>query len=126
MNLCHDFVIVALAHHLGVDPVAIEGRQLLEDDWGLDSLDLALIASRFEDAARLAIDIDREQLDALRTVAELVALVHHAPAFPDERVMGAALRPSVREHLRRSPRRARHVRFERLFRRTRSRASRAA
>ena len=33
MNLCHDFGIVALAHHQGVDPVAVDGRQLLEDDW---------------------------------------------------------------------------------------------
>jgi acyl carrier protein len=107
---------IALANHLGVDPLAIEGRQSLEDDWGLDALDLAIIAMRLEDAH--LIEIARVALDELRTVADFESLVRRAAVSDDDALgLGASVRPSLRETVRRSPRRARRSWMHRQLRR---------
>ena len=115
MNLCHDLVIAALARHLGVHPGAIEGRQLLEDDWGLDALDLALIVARLEDSRGLAIEVEHDTLATLRTVSDLVELLRAASTPHPARAPAVTLRASVRDEVRlewrrdvhRHPRRAR-------------------
>lgn len=74
----HDIVIIALANHLGVDP-----------------------------------------LDSSRTVADLQRLVEQAPASSaDEPELGAPVTSSLREEVRRAPRRTRRNWVHRQTRRT--------
>jgi acyl carrier protein len=104
---CHEVVVLALAAHLGVDALAVESRQDLEVDWGLDALDLALVALRLEDA--LEIEIPGSSLDTVRTVGDLEAAVRRAPSTQcDELGLALTVGPSLKERIRRGPQRARH------------------
>ncbi|MDB4937523.1 MAG: hypothetical protein JWP87_4495 [Labilithrix sp.] len=112
----YDVVIFTLADYLGVDPLAVEGRQRLDEDWGLDELDLAIVAFRLEDA--FEIKIARHALDDVRIVADLEALVRRAPMLLDDELgLGTSVRPALRETVRRSPRRARRSWMHRQLRR---------
>jgi acyl carrier protein len=113
---CHEVVVLALAAHLAVDPLAIESRQDLEEDWGLDALDLAFVALQIEDA--LEIELPGSALDAMRTVGDLEAAVRRAPSTQcDELGLASTIRPSLRETIRRGPQRARGGRNHRQLRR---------
>jgi len=102
----HEIIIVTLAAYLGVHPSAIQGTQDLARDWGLDALDLALLSLRLEDA--LDVSIGDDEIDQLRTVADLGVLVRGAPiSSGDELSLRVSLSSSLREELRRTPRRER-------------------
>ncbi|MDB5216949.1 MAG: hypothetical protein JWO86_4876 [Myxococcaceae bacterium] len=114
----HNYEVIAvLADHLGVDPLAIEGRQRLEEDWGLDGLDLALLVNRLEDT--LDIQISEEALDPLRTVADFEVVVRKARGLvTDDLGLGAGVTSSLREEVRRMPARTRRNWVHRQTRRT--------
>ena len=62
-----------LAAHLDVHPAEIRPEQNLRTDWGLDDIELNVIALRIEE--REEIEIRVRDLEALHTVGQLIALV---------------------------------------------------
>ena len=69
-------VNVALALHLGGAPSKLERAMRLEEDLGLDPLDLILIALRIEEGEeRDHGEVPLARLETLRTVADLDAIV---------------------------------------------------
>ena len=99
-------VRAAIARHLAIEPAAIELSHHLQEDWGMNSLDLVLILARLEDTAHLELPLDL--LRNLQTVGELVAILEVARHVRGRPIRGwppsAAL---VNERLRRSTRHAR-------------------
>jgi acyl carrier protein len=71
----HSFSTVtrAVAHHLGMQPEDVGEELDLREDLGLDALDLVLIVTRVEEDLLLAVSLP--QLDYVRTVADLAAVV---------------------------------------------------
>lgn len=113
----------AIARHLAVDALAIEDEHRLEQDWGLNSLDLMLILARLEDTADFELPLDL--LRHVETVGELSRFVdvcvrqyqaHRSGWLPPS----ASL---LREQLRRTARRERR---ERAVSEARKDAARAA
>jgi acyl carrier protein len=84
-DACRETITLALAEHLDVDPLAIEGSQDLENDWGLDALDLVLLAIRIED--RLEIRVPLARLETARTVGDLERVVRTAYPPPAPRAV---------------------------------------
>lgn len=68
-----EIVRFALAFHLERDPASIDCAQRLEDDLGLDPLDLVLVVLRLEELGEIEFPI--ADLEGLKTVGDLVALV---------------------------------------------------
>ena len=106
-----EIVRFALALHLETDPRGIESGQRLEEDLGLDPLDLVLVVLRVEElgdvprpafdgsAATIAqsrVEFPVADLEGLRTVGDLVELVERWARSESSRL-------SDREHLRRAP-----------------------
>lgn len=69
----HDLVRDAIARHLSVEPAAIERAHRLEQDWGLNSLDLVLVLARLEEIADFELPL--ELLRSIGTVGELSDVV---------------------------------------------------
>ena len=77
-----DFLICrALAERLSLHPSAIRADLRLEDDLGVDPLDVALIVLDVTDELRKVMSF--ESLADVRTVGELVALVRRSPSEDD-------------------------------------------
>lgn len=82
MNDPCDFLIYrALAERLSLHPSAIRADLRLEDDLGVDPLDVALIVLDVTDELRKVMAF--ESLVEVRTVGELVALVRRSPSEDD-------------------------------------------
>ena len=64
----------AIGTHLGIDPERIRIGQRLDRDWGLDRLDLNVIALRLEQLE--GIELTSIELQSVRTVGHLVNLLH--------------------------------------------------
>jgi acyl carrier protein len=73
-NTIDDVVKSALAFHAGVDVSRIRPTQLLDEDLGLDTLEVVLVGMDVEEGA--PVDIPFEELASIHTVAELLLLVH--------------------------------------------------
>ena len=109
-HACRETVVVALANHLQVDPLAIEISQRLEADWGLDALDVVLVSLRLEEL--LDVEIPLSDLQEVETVADLVTLARQAAECDEDELGLAIAQPPLRAWIRRSARRpdARSVR----------------
>ncbi len=83
VDFSEDFVRVALALHVDCDPETLRPEMRLDDDLGLDPLDLVLVVLRLEEVA--AVDLPVVELDTIRTVADLDALVRRWLMPRDER-----------------------------------------
>lgn len=72
---CDELEIVrfALALHLEAEPYEIEEHQRLEEDLGLDPLDLVLVVLRLEELGEVEFPV--ADLEGIRTVGDLVAVV---------------------------------------------------
>jgi len=68
-----EIVCFALALHLEVDPSEIHERQHLEDDLGLDPLDLVLVVLRLEEIGEGEFPVG--DLEAVFTVKDLADVV---------------------------------------------------
>jgi acyl carrier protein len=99
---CRETVVAALARHLDVDPLAIEISQRLDGDWGLDTLDLALLALRLEEL--LDIEIPLSALGSVATVADLVVVARAAADRADDELGLQLVHPSLRARIRRRTR----------------------
>jgi acyl carrier protein len=66
-------VCFALALHLRIDPGAIEPFMSLEDELGLDPVDLVLVVLRLEELGEVEFPV--ADLEGIRTVADLADLV---------------------------------------------------
>ncbi|MCW5835295.1 MAG: hypothetical protein KIS78_23040, partial [Labilithrix sp.] len=75
-DACRETTIATLAAYLNVDPLALDLDHRLLDDWGLDALDVALVAIELEDG--LDAKIPRIALEGAGTVADLLSVVHDA------------------------------------------------
>jgi len=62
-----------LAEYLSVQPAQVRPDQRLDREWGLDRTELSGLALRLEEVED--IEIRSEDLDAVQTVGQLVALV---------------------------------------------------
>ena len=62
-----------LAEFLNVQPAQVKPDQRLERDWGLDRVELNVVALRLEETEDL--EIRGEELESVHTVGQLVALV---------------------------------------------------
>jgi acyl carrier protein len=62
----------ALGSHLGIDPERFRAAQHLSRDWGLDELDLNMIALRLEELE--GIELSSVELSCVETVGQLVNL----------------------------------------------------
>ncbi len=82
----------ALARHLGIDPRRVAPSDRLGEDWGLDALDLALIALALEEGEAMAYPMG--DLQTLHTVADLVSLTR-AWLLAARGVVAARRGPSV-------------------------------
>jgi acyl carrier protein len=122
----HETVTAALADHLDVDPLAIVGTQDLEDDWGLDALDLVLLALRVEDMLDVRVPLDA--LEGARTVADFARVVRGAERPTALEAREADFPPTTpgagptRERMRRRGRRTWEHRAHRDARRAHRRA----
>ncbi|MDF2692743.1 MAG: hypothetical protein K0S65_1126 [Labilithrix sp.] len=79
-----EIVCFALAFHLGIDPDQIEAAQRLEEDLGLDPLDLVLIVLRLEELGEVEFPV--ADLEGLQTVSDLVEVVAAWCGLPSEAV----------------------------------------
>lgn len=72
---CDELEIVrfALALHLEAEPYEIEEHQRIEEDLGLDPLDLVLVVLRLEELGEVEFPV--AELEGIRTVGDLVAVV---------------------------------------------------
>jgi acyl carrier protein len=78
---CEFLIRRALAERLAVHPSAIRAELRLQDDLGVDPLDVVLVVLDVTDELRKVLSF--ESLAEVRTVGELVALVRRAP-FEDD------------------------------------------
>ncbi len=81
---CDELEIVrfALALHLEAEPYEIEEHQRLEEDLGLDPLDLVLVVLRLEELGEVEFPV--ADLEGIRTVGDLVAVVRRWCGEEDE------------------------------------------
>lgn len=70
-----EVVSFALALHLELDPNDIREEQLLEEDLGLDPLDLVLVVLRLEEIGDGEFPVD--ELVGIKTVKDLAAVVRN-------------------------------------------------
>jgi acyl carrier protein len=68
-----EVVRLALALHLSIDPVEIELEHRLDEDLGLDPLDLVLVVLRLEEIEEAEFPV--ADLETVTTVADLVSVV---------------------------------------------------
>jgi acyl carrier protein len=92
-----DVVRRAVAHHLGIDPTAIDRFHHLRHDLHLQPLDIVLIVLAIEDAERIELPI--AQLDSIATVASLTTLVRRVCAAARHAYRRAFV-PIYRDHRR--------------------------
>jgi acyl carrier protein len=75
-----ELVRQAVALHLEVDEIEVRPSQHLRRDWGLDPLDLVLIALRIEDRTQIEFPIER--LDGAETVGDITRILRSTRARP--------------------------------------------
>ena len=80
-----ELVREAVARHLEVDEIEVSASQHLRRDWGLDPLDLVLIALAIEDRTQIEFPIER--LEGAETVGDLARILrstrtHARPPLP--------------------------------------------
>ena len=92
-----EIVRFALAFHLNIDPEEIHTDQRLDEELGLDPLDLVLVVLRLEELGNIEFPV--ADLEGLLTVGDLVGLVGewYRDAAPLEPI------PARRETARRIP-----------------------
>jgi acyl carrier protein len=66
-------VCSTVAAYFNVDPTHVKPEQWLRNDWGLDPLELDILALRIEQVERVA--IRSQDLNAVHTVGQLINLV---------------------------------------------------
>jgi acyl carrier protein len=90
-----EIVCFALALHLEVDPSEIHESQHLEEDLGLDPLDLVLVVLRLEEIGEGEFPVgDLEAVFTVKDLADVVRSWDEGPPtvrVPQMRVHGAAL-----------------------------------
>lgn len=70
----HQAVCNAFGRYFEVHPTCVLAHHHLRRDWGLDAIELSLIASEIEETAGVELD-DANEYSELETVGELVQLV---------------------------------------------------
>lgn len=97
IDSCESMIRRALAERLSLHPSAIRAEHRLEEDLGLDPLDLVLIVLDVTDELRKVMAF--ESLAEVRTVGQLVSLVRRSPTeadpFEDDEPRGARSRRSA-------------------------------
>lgn len=74
-----DLVCFSLALHLNVDPSAIHPLMSLDEDLGLDPLDLVLVVLRLEELGEAEFPVaDLESIHSVNDLADLVRSWTHA------------------------------------------------
>lgn len=102
-------VCSALGSHLEVDPERFRSAQHLTQDWGLDRLDLNVIALRLEQLE--GVELSSAELECVHTVGHLVNLLRQRKQSLELETwmneLDQALRSGVRARMRQrsSPRR---------------------
>ncbi|MBX3264256.1 MAG: hypothetical protein KIS78_28155 [Labilithrix sp.] len=76
-----EIVCFALALHLGIDPDEVDPSHRLDEDLGLDPLDLVLVVLRLEELGDVEFPV--ADLEGLRTVDDLVDVVRRWAHGPD-------------------------------------------
>jgi acyl carrier protein len=66
-------VCSTVAAYFDVDPTHVKPEQWLRSDWGLDTIELNVLAMRIEQVE--GIEIRSQDLDAVQTVGQLITLV---------------------------------------------------
>jgi acyl carrier protein len=66
-------VCSTVAAYFDVDPTHVKPDQALHDDWGLDAVELNVLAHRIEQVER--IELRGHGLEAVQTVGQLISLV---------------------------------------------------
>jgi acyl carrier protein len=66
-------VCSTVAAYFDVDPTQVKPEQWLHDDWGLDALELNVLAHRIEQVEGIA--LRGHGLDSVQTVGQLINLV---------------------------------------------------
>ena len=99
-------VLQALARHLGVRAREISLSHELRRDWGMTSLSLVLVLLDLEQT--VALELPPQELEQVRTVADLVSKLRHWVGVSEQRVNAA---PRLRA------RGARQIQSERRLRR---------
>jgi acyl carrier protein len=69
----YNSVCNTLAEYFEVHPRSVRPNQMLRSDWGLDMLELNIIAARVEELE--GIELRSTDLEAVHTVGQLIALV---------------------------------------------------
>ena len=106
-----DVVRDAIARHLSIEAAAIDRSHRLEQDWGLNSLDLVLILARLEEVADFELPL--ELLRSIGTVGELSDVIAGCVRSLAQRRAGPVPVTPVRfrETVRRTSRSARTARI---------------
>jgi acyl carrier protein len=66
-------VCSTVAAYFDVDPTHVKPEQWLRGDWGLDTIELRVLATRIEQVEGVA--IRSQDLDSVQTVGQLITLV---------------------------------------------------
>ena len=69
----HASVCSTVAAYFDVDPTHVKPEQWLRNDWGLDAIELNILALRIEQVEGVA--IRSEDLNAVHTIGQLINLV---------------------------------------------------
>ena len=93
-DLVYDAVTTAIAGQLGLDPLAIEPRQELRHDLGLDRFALRLITSQINEA--LDLELPFRAVRHVRNVGGLLALARRRARRRRPRVIHPARRDMLR------------------------------
>ncbi|HEX4355324.1 MAG TPA: acyl carrier protein, partial [Polyangiales bacterium] len=103
-------VCSALGSHLGIDPEHFRATQHLGKDWGLDQLDLNVIALQLEQLEGL--ELSNAELCCVKTVGQLVNLLRQRKQSLDLETWMNHLDAALREDRRMRERRksVRHLR----------------
>lgn len=79
-------VCSTVAAYFDVDPTRVKPDQWLHEDWGLDAIELNVLAHRIEQVEGIALR-GHHGLDSVQTVGQLISLVRalHRSAEPKNR-----------------------------------------
>ena len=69
----HSSVCSTVAAYFDVDPTHVKPEQWLRSDWGLDTIELNVLATRIEQVE--GVEIRTRDLDRVHTVGQLISLV---------------------------------------------------